>query len=104
VLGYSLSKLCTEGPEDQLNRTDFAQPALYTAAVAAFRGLREMGKLDESAIAATAGLSLGEFTALHLAGAFDFATGLRLVQLRGRAMQDAAERSDSGMVALVGAT
>ena len=101
VLGIELSKTCFEGPDDTLNRTDFAQAALYTCAVASFRGLCEEGAIDPANIVATAGLSLGEFTALHLAGAFDFETGLKLVRLRGQAMQDAAESVPSSMVALI---
>lgn len=101
ALGFNLAKLCFDGPEDQLNRTDMAQVAIYTASVACHRALVEAGKVSEAQL--TAGLSLGEFTALHLAGAFDFLTGLELVKLRGQAMQDAAEISESSMVALVGA-
>lgn len=101
ALGFDLARLCFDGPEDQLNRTDRAQVAIYTASVACHRALVEAGTVGGARL--TAGLSLGEFTALHLAGAFDFLTGLELVKLRGRAMQDAAELSESGMVALVGA-
>ncbi len=101
ALGFDLTKLCFDGPEDELNRTDMAQVAIYTASVACHRALVEAGEVGEPAL--TAGLSLGEFTALHLAGAFDFLTGLELVKLRGQAMQDAAEMSESSMVALVGA-
>ncbi len=101
ILDIEVSKLCFEGPDDLLNRTDNAQAALYTAAVASYEGLKARGELGN--VVATAGLSLGEFTALHLAGAFDFATGLRLVRLRGQAMQDAAEASSSSMVAIIGA-
>ena len=101
ALGFDLSKLCFLGPEDELNRTDKAQVAIYTASVACHRALKESGQVGEAQL--TAGLSLGEFTALHLAGAFDFLTGLELVKLRGEAMQDAAEISKSSMVALVGA-
>ena len=100
LLGYDLGGLCFEGPEERLNRTDVAQPAIFTTSVACWRGLAEKGAAPE--IAATAGLSLGELTALHLAGALDFASALRLVQLRGTAMQEAAEATDSAMVALVG--
>lgn len=100
-LGTPLSTLCFAGPADTLNRTDISQPAIYTASVACFRALTEQsGPLP---LAATGGLSLGEYTALHLAGAFSFADGLRLVALRGRAMQDAAEAAPSTMVALIGA-
>ncbi|MCA9303835.1 MAG: ACP S-malonyltransferase [Phycisphaerales bacterium] len=104
-LGAPLSTLCFEGPEDTLNRTDVSQPAIYTASVACLAGwLDESNKtINELGIVATAGLSLGEYTALHLSGAFSFEDGLRLVTLRGRAMQDAAEAVPSSMVALIGA-
>ena len=101
ALGYPLSTYCFEGPAETLNRTDVAQPALYVCTIAGYHALAQAGELN--AMEAAAGLSLGEFTALHLAGAFDFADGLELVRLRGEAMQQAAEQSDSGMVALVGA-
>ena len=104
-LGAPLSTLCFDGPADQLNKTSVCQPALYTSAVASFRALCSAWGFaeGEAPIACAAGLSLGEYTALHLAGAFSFEDGLRLVTLRGRAMQDAADASDSGMVALIGA-
>lgn len=100
-LGAPLSALCFNGPEDRLNRTDAAQPALFVAGVASVAALREAGALPP--MTASAGLSLGEYTALHLAGCMSFADALGLVTLRGRAMQDAAEASDGGMVALIGA-
>lgn len=100
-----LSELCFEGPADVLNRTDVSQPALFVAGVACMRALCEQWgtSLADAPMVAAAGLSLGEYTALHLAGAVDFASALSLVALRGRAMQDAAEASDSGMLALIGA-
>ncbi len=100
LLGFSLSGLCHDGPAEKLNRTDMAQVAIYTASVAGHRGLEATGGLPE--VTAAAGLSLGEFTALHLAGAFSFADGLKLVKLRGEAMQEAAEASGGTMVALTG--
>jgi [acyl-carrier-protein] S-malonyltransferase len=101
TLGAPLSRLCFEGPADQLNRTDVAQPALYACSVASYRAMVEReGPLPPGA---AAGLSLGEYTALHLAGVFDFAEGLRLVARRGRLMQEASEAAASGMVALTGA-
>jgi [acyl-carrier-protein] S-malonyltransferase len=100
VLGFDLAELCADGPAEELNRTDNAQVAIYTASVACFRGLRAQGDLQS--FTATAGLSLGEFTALHLAGAFSFADGLKLVRLRGEAMQAAAEATPSSMVAITG--
>jgi|MGYP002780937612 [acyl-carrier-protein] S-malonyltransferase len=104
-LGAPLSTLCFEGPAERLNQTDVSQPALYVAGVACWRALLARWSYGngESPLAATAGLSLGEYTALHLAGAISFEDGLELVVLRGRAMQDAAEASPGGMVALIGA-
>jgi [acyl-carrier-protein] S-malonyltransferase len=100
-LGAPLSELCFAGPADRLNQTDVSQPAIYVCSVACYRGLMEsQGAMN---VAATAGLSLGEYTALHLAGVFGFAEGLRLVVQRGRLMQDAAVKSRGGMVALIGA-
>jgi len=103
ALGYKLSEVCFQGPGDRLNRTDIAQEAIYVTSVACYRALAQSQNI--SPVQAAAGLSLGEFTALHLAGAFDFVTGLNLVSLRGQAMQDAADAvpGGSGMVALVGA-
>ncbi|HMN96212.1 MAG TPA: ACP S-malonyltransferase [Phycisphaerales bacterium] len=105
-LGAPLSSLCFEGPAERLNRTDASQPAIFTVSIACHAALRERG--DERAAelgrpSAAAGLSLGEYTALCLAGAFDFAEGLRLVATRGKLMQEAAEASRGGMVALMGA-
>jgi [acyl-carrier-protein] S-malonyltransferase len=100
-LGAKLSELCFDGPEDRLNRTDVAQPALFVTGVACFQAL--FGDVQPSDLVAAAGLSLGEYTALHLAGSISFADGLELVTLRGSAMQAAAEASDSSMVALIGA-
>lgn len=109
-LGAPLSELCFAGPAERLNQTDVSQPAIYVASVACWRGLLsgawQAGAtkgVEEAGVVMTAGLSLGEYTALHLAGAFSFEEGLELVVLRGRAMQDAAEAEPSGMVALIGA-
>tara|TARA_R110002072_G_scaffold150953_1_gene299702 strand:+ start:47740 stop:48696 length:957 start_codon:yes stop_codon:yes gene_type:complete len=104
-LGAPLSELCFEGPADALNRTDISQPAIYTASIACFAGWLADENLTKNQLnmIATAGLSLGEYTALHLAGAFSFEDGLKLVALRGKAMQEAAQASPSSMVALIGA-
>jgi [acyl-carrier-protein] S-malonyltransferase len=101
----SLSGVCFEGPEGELNRTDISQPAIFTASIACWRGVLATRGLGENDIRlrATAGLSLGEYTALTIAGALSFEDGLRLVALRGRAMQDAAAATPSGMVAIIGA-
>jgi len=104
-LGVPLSRLCFEGPADRLNKTDASQPAIFTTSMACYATLKAQwnyGK-GEAPIAAAAGLSLGEYTALTIAGTMSFEDGLKLVTLRGRAMQDAAEASEGGMVALIGA-
>lgn len=100
-LGGSLSELCFGAPAEVVNRTDVSQPALYTCAVASMRAMQSSGAIGP--IAACAGLSLGEYTALHVAGAFSFEDGLRLVTIRGKCMQDAAVATSGGMVALIGA-
>jgi [acyl-carrier-protein] S-malonyltransferase len=99
-LGLPLTTLCFQGSEDRLNRTDVSQPAIYTCSVACHHGLIERGRLGP--VTAAAGLSLGEYTALHLAAVFNFADGLRLVATRGKLMQQAAQASPGGMVALIG--
>ncbi|HWE03090.1 MAG TPA: ACP S-malonyltransferase [Tepidisphaeraceae bacterium] len=103
ILGHSLSSICFDGPEERLNQTDISQPALYTAGVASFRAAEHAGVLDPSVVTAYAGLSLGEYTALHLAGVFSFEDGLKLVAARGRYMQEAAVGTPGGMVAILGA-
>ena len=101
ILGFSLSEKCwSSGAE--VNRTDIAQPGIFTTSVAIVRVLEQQG-LDLSAAALCAGLSLGEYTALWAAGGIDFADGLRLVRLRGEAMQDASEKIPSSMLSLMGA-
>src|SRR5919112_1579166 len=103
VIGFDLASLCFSGPDDRLNQTDISQPAIYVTSVAAFRAARDAGKIDPAAVTAYAGLSLGEYTALHLAGVFSFEDGLRLVAARGKYMQEAAVAVPSGMVAVLGA-
>jgi [acyl-carrier-protein] S-malonyltransferase len=103
VLGMPLSRICLEGPDDELTLTRYCQPAIYLASAAIVSVLEAEGKLDRDRVVATAGLSLGEYTALWYAGAFDFEDGLRLVARRGAAMQDASDDPPSGMVSLIGA-
>ena len=102
VLGFDLAKTCFEGPEAEVTRTDVAQAAIYVTTVACVRALRDRGELGDD-FAATAGLSLGEYTALHLASVFGFADGLKLVRQRGQFMQAAAESAGGSMVAVTGA-
>jgi len=100
ALGLPLSEICFNDPCGEINKTNISQPAIYTCSVASWHGLREQGL--EGEMVAAAGLSLGEYTALHLAGVFSFADGLRLVAKRGQLMQAAAEAKESTMVAVMG--
>lgn len=100
-----LRKICFEGPEEELSRTDIAQPAIFTVSAAMLAVMEEMLSQEQfQAISPThvAGLSLGEYTALYVAGAMDFETGVKLVARRGALMQEAAEAVESGMVSLIG--
>jgi [acyl-carrier-protein] S-malonyltransferase len=102
LLGFDLPKASFEGPAEFLEQTNISQPAIFVASLAALAGLRaERPELVESA-AGAAGLSLGEYTALVFAGAMDFETGLRIVKLRGEAMQSAARATPSGMSSVLG--
>lgn len=100
ILGYSLSQIAFEGPAEELTKTSVCQPALYVHGLACLAVLKE--KCPFLDFQATAGLSLGEFTAHAAAGTFDFETGLRLVDKRARAMQEACEASEGGMAAIIG--
>ena len=100
ILGYSLSRIAFEGPAEDLTNTSVCQPALYVHGLACLEVLK--GKIPSLDFQATAGLSLGEFTAHAAAGTFDFETGLRLVDKRARAMQEACEASQGGMAAIIG--
>lgn len=101
LLGFDLKSICFNGPESEINLTNISQPAIYVTSIASFRAAQSVGKMPEGDVT-FAGLSLGEYTALHLAGAFDFETGLKLVKTRGALMQRAAEMNPSTMVAVMG--
>jgi [acyl-carrier-protein] S-malonyltransferase len=100
ILGYDLASLCFQGPEAELVKTENAQPGIYLVSWVAFRLLEELrpGLIFH----ATAGLSLGEFTALAAAGALSFEDGLRLVHQRGRFMQEACDATHGSMAAILG--
>lgn len=102
ILGYDLAKLCFEGPAEELDSTVYSQPALFVSSLAALESLRQQSPEVVLACEAAAGLSLGEYTAMVFAGVMDFESGLRLVQRRGAAMQDAADATPSGMVSVLG--
>mmetsp|Transcript_63375 Transcript_63375/g.175669 ORF Transcript_63375/g.175669 Transcript_63375/m.175669 type:complete len:505 (+) Transcript_63375:39-1553(+) len=101
-LGYDLLELCLKGPESKLEQTKHCQPAMYVAGLAAVEKLREKQPERIERCQAVAGLSLGEYTALTVAGVFTFETGLKIVKLRGEAMQEAAEDSPQGMLSVAG--
>lgn len=102
LLGYDLAKLCFEGPSERLDSTVHSQPALFVASLAALEQLRAQSPEVVESCQAAAGLSLGEYTALVFAGVLDFETGLKLVERRGAAMQQAADATPSGMVSILG--
>ena len=102
TLGYDLLDTCVNGPADRLNATDVSQPAIFVASLAALEELKSKHPEVTSDVVATAGLSLGEYTALVFAGALSFEDGLKVVKARGEAMQAAAVATPSGMVALIG--
>lgn len=98
ILGYDLLDLCANGPAEKLNATDISQPAIFVTSLAALEALKQSEPDTLKDVTATAGLSLGEYTALVYAGAMTFADGLAVVRERGRAMQAAAEATPSAMV------
>jgi [acyl-carrier-protein] S-malonyltransferase len=101
ALGFSLKNLCFEGPEDDLTLTKHAQPAIVTTSIAALAAIREaVPALELPAYAA--GHSLGEYSALVAAGALAFEDAVRLVHLRGQAMQEAVPQGLGGMAAIMG--
>lgn len=105
ILGYDLAELCFEGPAERLNATEFAQPAIYVTSAACLQALRDGAiepDLEGVTCDACAGLSLGEYTALYASGAMTFADGLKLVQLRGQSMQQAADENPGAMVSVLG--
>lgn len=104
ILGFDLLDVCITGPKEKLDSTVLSQPAIYVTSLAAVEVLRarEGGQQIIDSIDVTCGLSLGEYTALAFAGAFSFEDGLKLVKLRGQAMQEAADAAKSAMVSVIG--
>jgi [acyl-carrier-protein] S-malonyltransferase len=102
ILGYDLLKLCLEGPAEKLDSTVHSQPALFVTSLAAVEWLKAKKPDVVSGCQGAAGLSLGEYSALVFAGVMSFEEGLRVVQARGRAMQDASDAVPSGMVSVLG--
>jgi [acyl-carrier-protein] S-malonyltransferase len=101
ILGYDLASLCFEGPAEKLDSTVISQPALFVTSLAALEMLRADSPDIVLSCEITAGLSLGEYTALVFSGALSFEDGLRVVQRRGEAMQEASDATPSGMVSIL---
>lgn len=99
ILGYDLAELCFEGPQEKLNETTFSQPAIFTASAAILEVIKTKTSITPDV---TAGLSMGEYTALYAAGLISFEDGLVLVNKRGTAMQAAADAEEGSMVSIIG--
>lgn len=104
LLGYNLLDVCIHGPKEKLDSTVISQPAIYVASLAAIEALRagDGGQAIIDSADVTCGLSLGEYTALAFADVFSFEDGLKLVKLRGEAMQAAADSTKGTMVSVIG--
>ena len=100
ALGFALSRLCFDGPEDELRQTINAQPAIVTTSFACLEASRERVELPPASF--VAGHSLGEYTALVAAGVLDFATAVYLARERGRLMHEAGQITPGGMAAIIG--
>jgi len=102
ILGYDLLELCLKGPEEKLAETRYCQPAMFVGGLAGVAKLKAEKPEAVSRAQCVAGLSLGEYTALCAAGVLSFEDGLKLVKLRGEAMQEAATVGKQGMISVVG--
>merc|ERR1712050_418848 len=102
ILGYDILEICLKGPESKLEETKHCQPAMFIGGLAGLEKLREEkpDRVDQCAV--FAGLSLGEYTALCAAGVMSFEDGLKLVKLRGEAMQEAAKTGKQLMLSVAG--
>ena len=102
IVGFDLSQICFEGPADKLNTTTISQPAIFATSAAILEVLRTNPETKTITADVTAGLSLGEYTALYAAGVISFEDALILVQKRGQAMQAAADATEGAMVSIIG--
>ncbi len=102
IIGYDLSAICFEGPQEKLNTTTISQPAIFTTSAAILEVFKTNPATSNITPDITAGLSLGEYTALYAAGAISFKDALTLVQKRGEAMQAASDATEGGMVSIIG--
>jgi [acyl-carrier-protein] S-malonyltransferase len=102
IVGFDLSHICFEGPPDKLNTTTISQPAIFVTSAAILEILRTLPETKNITANVTAGLSLGEYTALYAAGVISFEDALILVQKRGLAMQAASDATEGAMVSIIG--
>ncbi len=102
VLGFGLTALCFEGPAEELTKSNICQPAIFTVSIAAYKAFKK--RYPAVAFKMAAGLSLGEYSALHVAEVLDFGSALKVLEARGRFMQEACDEQSSGMVSIMGAT
>lgn len=100
ALGWDLARVCFEGPAEELTRSDRAQPAIFVVSAAAWEALRRAR--PDARVVAAAGLSSGEWTALYAAGVLTFEDTLRVLEARGRYMQEACEARPGGMLSVIG--
>ena len=100
IVGYDLRQKCFDGPEDELNTTTLSQPAIFVVSAALLEMLKQ--RRPDLVPDVTAGLSMGEYSALYAAGLMSFDDALTLVQKRGQAMQEAADASEGSMVSIIG--
>lgn len=99
VLGYDLADLCFNGPIESLTSSDHCQPAIFTVSAACFELFRK--QYPQVGFSSMAGLSLGEWTALYAAGVIDFESGVKILEARGRYMQEACDATPTGMASVV---
>jgi len=102
ILGFSLSKLVLNGPKEQLDLTENTQPAIFLISYSIFKLIKEEFKIDLNKAAFFAGHSLGEYSALTSAGALSFSDTLKILKIRGKAMQSSVPKGVGGMVAVLG--
>jgi [acyl-carrier-protein] S-malonyltransferase len=102
IVGFDLARVCFEGPPEKLNTTTISQPAIFVTSAALLAAMRSSPATENLAADVTAGLSMGEYTALYAAGVVSFEDGLRLVKKRGEAMQAAADATEGTMVSIIG--
>ena len=102
VLNFPISKLILDGPKEQLDLTENTQPAIFLVGYSIFQLLKQEFKIDLNKAKFFAGHSLGEYTALACAGSLDFASTLKILKIRGSAMQSAVPKGEGGMLAVLG--